>query len=219
MAGRDYKLLIGNYIPIPPYSHTFILLRMSSFLIAGLGNIGAEYNGTRHNIGFDVVDSLVLKHGGFFSTDRLASKSEISFRGKSLTCIKPATYMNLSGKAIRYWMEKKKIPIERILVIADDIALPLSRLRLRGTGTDAGHNGLKSIFEELQTEKYPRLRYGVGNDFPRGMQVEYVLGTWRKEDLPLIKIKNEKAVQVVESFVHMGLERTMNDYNKIEITL
>ena len=190
-----------------------------SYLIAGLGNIGAEYDGTRHNIGFDVVDSLVLKHGGFFSTDRLASKSEISFRGKSLTCIKPATYMNLSGKAIRYWMEKKKIPIERILVITDDIALPLSRLRLRGTGTDAGHNGLKSIFEELQTEKYPRLRYGVGNDFPRGMQVEYVLGTWRKEDLPLIKIKNEKAVQVVESFVLMGLERTMNDYNKMEITL
>lgn len=192
---------------------------MSSFLIAGLGNIGAEYDGTRHNIGFDVVDSLVLKHGGFFSTDRLASKSEISFRGKSLTCIKPATYMNLSGKAIRYWMEKKKIPIERILVITDDIALPLSRLRLRGTGTDAGHNGLKSIFEELQTEKYPRLRYGVGNDFPRGMQVEYVLGRWRKEDLPLIKLKNEKAVQVVESFVFMGLERTMNDYNKIEISL
>jgi PTH1 family peptidyl-tRNA hydrolase len=190
-----------------------------SYLIAGLGNIGAEYDGTRHNIGFDVVDSLVLKHGGSFSTDRLAAKSEISFRGKSLTCIKPSTYMNLSGKAIRFWMEKKKIPIERILVITDDIALPLSRLRLRGTGTDAGHNGLKSIYEELQTEKYPRLRYGVGNDFPRGMQVEYVLGTWRKEDLPLIKIKNEKAVQVVESFVHMGLERTMNDYNKIEITL
>jgi peptidyl-tRNA hydrolase, PTH1 family len=192
---------------------------MSSFLIAGLGNIGSEYDGTRHNIGFDVVDALVLKHGGLFSTDRLAAKAEISFRGKTLTCIKPSTYMNLSGKALRYWMEKKKIPIERLLVIADDIALPLSRLRLRANGTDAGHNGLKSIFEELQTEKYPRLRYGVGNDFPRGMQVEYVLGTWRKEDLPLIKIKNEKAVQVVESFVHMGLERTMNDYNKLEITL
>jgi peptidyl-tRNA hydrolase, PTH1 family len=192
---------------------------MSSFLIAGLGNIGSEYDGTRHNIGFDVVDALVLKHGGLFSTDRLAAKAEVSFRGKTLTCIKPSTYMNLSGKALRYWMEKKKIPIERLLVIADDIALPLSRLRLRGNGTDAGHNGLKSIFEELQTENYPRLRYGVGNDFPRGMQVEYVLGTWRKDDLPLIKIKNEKAVQVVESFVHMGLERTMNDYNKLEITL
>jgi PTH1 family peptidyl-tRNA hydrolase len=190
-----------------------------SFLIAGLGNIGSEYEGTRHNIGFDVVDALVFKHGGTFSIDRLAAKAEISYRGKTLTCIKPTTYMNLSGKSLHYWLEKKKIPLERLLVIADDIALPISRLRLRGSGTDAGHNGLKSIFEELQTDKYPRLRYGIGNDFPRGMQVEYVLGTWRKEDLPLIKIKNEKAVQVVESFVHMGLERTMNDYNKIDITL
>ena len=190
-----------------------------SFLIAGLGNIGSEYEGTRHNIGFDVVDALVSKHGGAFSIERLAAKAEISYRGKILTCIKPTTYMNLSGRSLHYWLEKKKIPLERLLVITDDIALPLSRLRLRGSGTDAGHNGLKSIFEELKTEKYPRLRYGVGNDFPRGMQVEYVLGTWRKEDLPLIKIKNEKAVQIVESFVHMGLERTMNDYNKIDITL
>ncbi len=190
-----------------------------SYLIAGLGNIGAEYDHTRHNIGFDVVDALVAKHEGKFTADRLAHKAEINFRGKLLTCIKPTTYMNLSGKAIRYWMEKKKIPIEHILVIADDIALPLSRLRLRGNGTDAGHNGLKSIFEELQTEKYPRLRYGVGNDFQKGMQVEWVLGTWRPGDLPLIRLKNEKAVQIIESFVYMGLERTMNDYNKIEITL
>jgi peptidyl-tRNA hydrolase, PTH1 family len=190
-----------------------------SYLIAGLGNIGPEYEGTRHNIGFDVVDALVLKHGGIFSMDRLASKAEISYRGKSLTCIKPSTYMNLSGKALRYWMEKKNIPVERILVITDDIALPLSRLRLRGNGSDAGHNGLKSVFEELQTEKYPRLRFGVGNDFPRGMQVEYVLGNWRQEDIPLVKKKIEKCVQIVENFVFMGLERTMNDYNKIEITL
>ena len=190
-----------------------------SYLIVGLGNIGSEYAGTRHNIGFDVVDTLVSKLGGTFSIDRLAAKAEITYRGKSLTCIKPTTYMNLSGKAVHYWLEKKKIPLERLLVITDDIALPISRLRLRGNGTDAGHNGLRSIFEELQTEKYPRLRYGVGNDFPRGMQIEYVLGTWRKEDLPLLKIKNEKAAQIVESFVHMGLERTMNDYNKIEITL
>lgn len=190
-----------------------------SFLIAGLGNIGSEYEGTRHNIGFDVLDNLVFKHGGSFSIDRLAAKAEISFRGKSLTCIKPTTYMNLSGKAVRYWLEKKKIPVERLLVITDDIALPLSRLRLRGNGTDAGHNGLKSVFEELQTEKYARLRYGVGNDFPRGMQVEYVLGNWPKADLALVKIKNDKAVEIVESFVHTGLERTMNDYNKIEITL
>jgi PTH1 family peptidyl-tRNA hydrolase len=190
-----------------------------SFLIAGLGNIGSEYEGTRHNIGFDVVDALVSKHGGSFTTDRLAGRAEISYRGKILTCIKPSTFMNLSGKAVRYWLEKKKIPIERMLIITDDIALPLSRLRLRGNGSDAGHNGLKSVFDELQTENYPRLRYGVGNDFPRGTQVEYVLGRWRTEDFPLLKIKNEKAVQVIESFVHMGLERTMNDYNKILITL
>src|SRR5450432_3556287 len=192
---------------------------MSSFLIAGLGNIGSEYEGTRHNIGFDVLDSLVSKYGGSYSTDRLAAKAEISYRGKTLTCIKPTTYMNLSGNAVRYWLEKKKIPLERLLVITDDIALPLSRLRLRGEGSDAGHNGLKSIFEELQTEKYPRLRFGVGNGFPRGMQVEYVLGKWRMDEMPLVKIKIEKSVQVVESFVHLGLERTMNDYNKIEITL
>jgi peptidyl-tRNA hydrolase, PTH1 family len=190
-----------------------------NFLIAGLGNIGSEYEGTRHNIGFDVVDGLVFKHGGSYSIDRLAALSEITYRGKVLTCIKPTTFMNLSGKAIRYWLEKKKIPLERLLVVTDDIALPITRLRLRGNGSDAGHNGLKSIFEELQTDKYPRLRYGVGNNFPRGMQVEWVLGKWFAEDLPLIKIKNEKAVQIVESFVHMGLERTMNDYNKIEITL
>ena len=212
---RQFSLSSLSYFhtSILPYSQTM------SFLIAGLGNIGSEYEGTRHNIGFDVVEALVSKYDGSFSTDRLAAKAEISFRGKTITCIKPSTFMNLSGKAIRYWLEKKKIPIERLLVITDDIALPLSRLRLRGHGTDAGHNGLRSVFEELQTEKYPRLRYGIGNDFPRGMQVEYVLGKWPKDLLPFLKIKNEKTVQVVESFVNMGLERTMNDYNKIEITL
>ncbi|MFI5194927.1 MAG: aminoacyl-tRNA hydrolase [Chitinophagales bacterium] len=192
---------------------------MTSFLIAGLGNIGAEYEGTRHNIGFDVVAALVGKHGGSFSGERLAALSEVKFKGRTLTCILPTTYMNLSGKAVKYWLDRKKIPMDRLLVIADDLALPLSRLRLRPSGSDAGHNGLKSLFEELQTEQYPRLRYGVGNNFPRGMQVEYVLGRWNPEDLPLVKLKNEKAVQVIESFVTAGLERTMNDYNKMLITL
>jgi peptidyl-tRNA hydrolase, PTH1 family len=190
-----------------------------SFLIAGLGNIGPDYEGTRHNIGFDVVDALVYKHGGKFSADRLAAKAEISYRGKNITCIKPSTFMNLSGKAVRYWLDKKGISMDHLLVITDDIALPLSRLRLRGNGSDAGHNGLKSLFEELKTENYPRLRYGIGDHFPRGMQVEYVLGSWFPEDLPLVKIKIEKAVQAIESFVQMGLERTMNDYNKLVITL
>jgi PTH1 family peptidyl-tRNA hydrolase len=192
---------------------------MSSFLIAGLGNIGSEYAGTRHNIGFDVVSALVAKHQGSFVIDRLAALAEIKYKGKTLTCILPSTYMNLSGKAVKYWLDRKKIPLERILVVADDIALPLSRLRLRPSGSDAGHNGLKSIFFELQTDQYPRLRYGIGNHFPRGMQVEYVLGKWREEELPLVKAKNEKAVELIESFVFAGLERTMNDYNKIVISL
>jgi PTH1 family peptidyl-tRNA hydrolase len=192
---------------------------MSSFLIAGLGNIGSEYDGTRHNIGFDVVASLVAGQQGSFTVERLAALAEIKFKGRTLTCILPSTYMNLSGKAVKYWLDRKKIPVERLLVVADDIALPLSRLRLRPSGSDAGHNGLKSIFAELQTDRYPRLRYGVGNQFPRGMQVEYVLGKWNADELPLVKVKNEIAVQVIESFVTAGLERTMNDYNKKEITL
>ncbi|HEY4154773.1 MAG TPA: aminoacyl-tRNA hydrolase [Puia sp.] len=192
---------------------------MSSFLIAGLGNIGSEYDGTRHNIGFDVVAALVAKEQGSFSIDRLAAIAEIKFRGKMLTCILPSTYMNLSGKAVKYWLDRKKIPLERLLVITDDIALPLARLRLRPSGSDAGHNGLKSIFEELQTDKYPRLRYGIGNNFPRGKQVEYVLGKWEPEELALVKTKTEMAVRVIESFTVTGLERTMNDYNKIVITL
>ena len=192
---------------------------MSSSLIAGLGNIGSEYDGTRHNIGFDVVASLVAGQQGSFTVERLAALAEIKFKGRTLTCILPSTYMNLSGKAVKYWLDRKKIPVERLLVVADDIALPLSRLRLRPSGSDAGHNGLKSIFAELQTDRYPRLRYGVGNQFPRGMQVEYVLGKWNADELPLVKVKNEIAVQVIESFVTAGLERTMNDYNKKEITL
>ncbi len=192
---------------------------MSSFLIAGLGNIGSEYEGTRHNIGFDVVAALVAKHQGSFSIERLAALAEIKFKGKPLTCILPSTYMNLSGKAVKYWLDRKKIPLDRLLVVTDDIALPLSRLRLRASGSDAGHNGLKSMYDELQTDQYARLRYGIGNDFPKGMQVEYVLGKWKPEEWPMVKAKNEKAIQMIESFVFAGLERTMNDYNKMEITL
>jgi PTH1 family peptidyl-tRNA hydrolase len=192
---------------------------MSSFLIAGLGNIGSEYEGTRHNIGFDVVAALVAKHQGSFSIERLAALAEIKFKGKPLTCILPSTYMNLSGKAVKYWLDRKKIPLDRLLVVTDDIALPLSRLRLRASGSDAGHNGLKSMYDELQTDQYARLRYGIGNDFPKGMQVEYVLGKWKPEELTMVKAKNEKAIQMIESFVFAGLERTMNDYNKMEITL
>ncbi len=192
---------------------------MPTFLIAGLGNIGPEYAGTRHNIGFDVVDALVQKHGGHFTNERLAALSEIKLRSATLVCIKPGTYMNLSGKAVRYWMDKKKIPIEHILVIVDEIALPLTKLRLRPGGSDAGHNGLKSIHESLNSDAYPRLRFGIGNNYPRGRQIDYVLSRWDDSELPLVKIKIEKSIEVIENFATLGIEWTMNQYNKLEITL
>jgi len=184
------------------------------YLIVGLGNIGAEYDATRHNIGFDVADVFVIKHGGSFTTARLASRAECSWKGKKFIVIKPSTYMNLSGKAVKYWMDKEKIPLENILVIVDDLALPIETLRLRGGGSHAGHNGLKDIEATLGTNKYPRLRFGIGNDFPRGMQIEFVLGKWQKKEMPIIKEKILKAVELIESFAATGLERTMSTFNK-----
>jgi peptidyl-tRNA hydrolase, PTH1 family len=192
---------------------------MGKYLIAGLGNIGAEYAGTRHNIGFDVVDALAAKHGARFSLERLSEMVEIRWRGNVLVCIKPTTYMNLSGRAVKYWMDKEKIPAEHILIILDDLALPLNRLRLRPGGSDAGHNGLTSIQESLGTHTYPRLRFGVGNNFPKGRQIEYVLGRWEAEELPLVRIKIEKSVELIESFATIGIERTMNLYNNLDFEL
>jgi PTH1 family peptidyl-tRNA hydrolase len=188
----------------------------TKYLIAGLGNIGAEYEGTRHNIGFDVLDALAARHEQRFAVERLAEKVEIRLRGNILICIKPTTYMNLSGRAVKYWMDKGNITPDRLLVIIDELALPLSKLRLRPGGSDAGHNGLTSIQESLGTNAYPRLRFGIGNDFPRGMQVEYVLGRWRPEELPLIQRKIGKSVELIESFTSIGLDRTMNLYNNLE---
>src|SRR5689334_5633917 len=148
------------------------------FLIAGLGNVGNEYAHTRHNIGFDVVNAFVMKHDGSFRNDRLAYVSELKWKGRNFICICPTTYMNLSGKAVKYWMDKEKIALEHILVIIDDVALPLNKLRLRPGGSDAGHNGLKSLEESLATRDYPRLRFGIGNNYPKGLQADYVLGRW-----------------------------------------
>lgn len=184
------------------------------FLIAGLGNIGSEYDGTRHNIGFDIADVLTMKLEGKFASDRLADVSQLKYKGRSLIVIKPTTYMNLSGKAIKYWMDKEKIAIDHILVLVDEIALPLGTLRMKGSGSDGGHNGLKSIQEVLQTSKYPRLRFGVGNDFPKGRQVEHVLGKWTGEEMPVLKEKIPKAVEMIESFVFQGIARTMNNFNE-----
>lgn len=192
---------------------------MSKFLLAGLGNIGPDYEGTRHNIGFDVVDALAAKHGAAFSVGRLAQVATLKFKGKMITCIKPTTYMNLSGKAVKYWMDKEGISPEGLLVIVDELALPLSKLRLRPGGSAAGHNGLKSVEELLLTDQYPRLRFGIGNDYPKGRQVDYVLGRWTQQELPLVKLKIEKSVELLESFVTVGIERTMNLYNKLEFSL
>ncbi|NOT51543.1 MAG: aminoacyl-tRNA hydrolase [Chitinophagaceae bacterium] len=183
------------------------------FLIVGLGNIGDEYAHTRHNIGFDVVNAFVQKHGGIFSTGRLAYTAEVKWKGKTFICICPTTYMNLSGKAMKYWMDKEKIPLERSLVIVDEVALPIEKLRLRPGGSAAGHNGLKSLEEELATQDYPRLRFGIGNNYPKGKQSDFVLGKWKKEEEPLVKIKIEKTVEVIETFAVQGITAAMNQVN------
>ncbi len=189
---------------------------MSKFLIIGLGNIGYEYAHTRHNIGFDVVTEFALKHGGLFKMDRLAEIAEVKWKGKIFVCIKPTTYMNLSGKAFKYWMDKEKVLLENTLTVVDEIALPMSKLRLRPSGSDAGHNGLRDIQLTLGTDKYPKLRFGVGNNFPKGMQVEYVLGKWFPEQVPLVKKKIEACVEVIENFAAIGIERAMNLINNRE---
>src|SRR5215217_2292374 len=170
------------------------------FLIVGLGNVGNEYAHTRHNIGFDVVMAFVTKHGGQLKSDRLAYTAEIKWKSRIFICICPSTYMNLSGKAVKYWMDKQKIDMQNMLVIFDDIAIPLTKIRLRPGGSDAGHNGLKSIHESLGTIDYPKLRFGIGNDFPKGMQSEFVLGKWRKDEEPIVKQKIDLCVEIIETF-------------------
>jgi PTH1 family peptidyl-tRNA hydrolase len=192
---------------------------MSKFLIIGLGNIGPEYAHTRHNIGFDVLDAFVIKQGGFFKSDRLADVAEVKWKGKTFICIKPTTFMNLSGKAFKYWMDKEKIAIENTLTIVDDLALPISKIRLRASGSDAGHNGLKDIQLTLGTDAYPKLRFGIGSDFKKGQQIDFVLGKWATNEKKIVNLKIEKCVDVIECFATIGLSRTMTDANALEIIL
>ena len=189
------------------------------FLIAGLGNAGNEYTHTRHNIGFDVVNAFVAKHGGNFSPGRLAYVAEVKWKGKIFVCICPTTYMNLSGNAVKYWMGKEKIAIENVLVITDDVSLPLNKMRLRPSGSDGGHNGLRSVEALLASRDYPRLRFGIDNGYPKGLQADFVLSKWTKEEEPLIKLKIEKAVTVIESFATKGIGLTMNDVNSTEYSV
>ncbi len=194
-----------------------LTINMSKFLIIGLGNIGNEYANTRHNIGFDVVNALVLKHGGSFKTDRLAYVAEIKIKGRQLVCICPTTFMNVSGRAFKYWMDKVKVPLENTLTVMDDLALPLDKIRLRPSGTDAGHNGLKDIQNILGTDKYPKLRFGIGNNYPKGMQAEFVLSKWLKSEEPAVQLKIEKCIEIIECFVTAGIEQAMTLYNSISI--
>ncbi len=192
---------------------------MSKFLIIGLGNVGNEYANTRHNIGFDVVNAFVAKHGGTFRVDRLAYVAEVKWKGKIFVCICPTTFMNLSGRAFKYWQEKEKINLENTLTIVDDLALPLDKIRLRGSGTHAGHNGLKDIQNILGTDAYPKLRFGIGNAFPKGMQADFVLSQWNATEIPLVKYKIEKSVDIIESFAAIGIEKTMTTYNQLSFSL
>jgi PTH1 family peptidyl-tRNA hydrolase len=192
---------------------------MSKYLIVGLGNIGNEYANTRHNIGFDVVHAFVSKHGGSFAVDRLAYMAEVKWKSKTFVCICPTTFMNLSGRSFKYWLDKTKLPLENTLTIVDDLALPLEKLRLRGAGSSAGHNGLKDIQLILATDAYPKLRFGIGSVYPKGMQADFVLSKWKKEEIPLVKYKIEKSVEVIESFALIGLERTMSMINNVNISL
>lgn len=192
---------------------------MQKYLIVGLGNIGNEYANTRHNIGFDVTYAFVKKHGGSFRTDRLAFVAEVKIKGRLFICICPTTFMNVSGKAFKYWLDKEKIDIENTLTIVDDLALPIDKLRLRAAGSDAGHNGLKDIQATLGTDKYPKLRFGIGNQFPKGMQANFVLSKWLPLEIPIVQLKIEKSVEVIEQFAFLGIEKTMTDVNKLSILI
>jgi peptidyl-tRNA hydrolase, PTH1 family len=190
---------------------------MSKFLLIGLGNIGSEYANTRHNIGFDVVHAFVKKHGGDFRVHSLAYVADIKWKGKNIVCICPTTYMNLSGKAFKYWMDKEKVLLENTLTVVDEVALPLDKIRLRPSGSAGGHNGLKDIQNTLGTDNYPKLRFGVGNNYPKGMQANFVLGKWLKAEEPTVLLKIEKCIDIIESFVTTGIERTMTAFNNLSI--
>jgi peptidyl-tRNA hydrolase, PTH1 family len=187
---------------------------MSKFLIIGLGNIGEEYAETRHNIGFKVVDFIAQEAGVKFRTDRYADVAEVKHKGKTLILIKPSTFMNLSGKAMNYWLQAEKISIENSMVIVDELALPFGKIRIGPKGSDGGHNGLKHIQETLNSNQYPRLRFGIGNEFNKGHQVNYVLGKWSEEELKTLNDCIKKSTEAIKAFAFVGLARCMNEFNK-----
>lgn len=183
------------------------------YLIVGLGNIGPEYELTRHNIGFLVLDKLADDKGVSFNSGRYANTAEVKHKGRQLFLIKPTTYMNLSGKAVNYWMKELKIPKENVMVVVDDIALPFGKLRMRAKGSAAGHNGLKNIEELTGGQDYPRLKFGIDNNFRPGQQVDYVLSNFNKEEFKFLPEKIDKAIEMIYSFASIGIVRTMNQFN------
>ncbi len=193
---------------------------MSKFLIVGLGNIGSEYEFTRHNIGFLIADALAenlvkdeIKPAKLFATDKLAMIHHTKYKGKQIVIIKPTTYMNLSGKALNFWMQIEKIALENVMIVTDDLALPFGTLRMKKKGSDGGHNGLTDIAHVLNTTEYNRLRFGVGNNFSKGKQVDYVLGQWGEEEQKTLKERIDLSVQMLKSFIGIGVDRTMSDFN------
>ncbi|WP_088340751.1 aminoacyl-tRNA hydrolase [Robiginitalea sediminis] len=186
---------------------------MKKFLIAGLGNIGPEYENTRHNIGFKVLDHLARSLEADFQTDRLGDIATFRIKGRQVCCLKPSTYMNRSGKAVKYWLEKEKIPVSNLLVVTDDLNLPFGTLRLKTKGSDGGHNGLKDIQEVLGTTQYPRFRFGIGSEFSKGRQVDYVLGQWSGEEEEALPPRLERSSELIRSFVLAGASLTMNQFN------
>ncbi len=183
------------------------------YLIVGLGNIGSEYHNTRHNIGFTILDAFAEASNVFFEENRYGSLATVKLKGRNLLLLKPSTFMNLSGNALRYWMQKEHIPIENILVLVDDLSLPFGSLRLKPKGSDAGHNGLKNIQEILGHSNYARLRFGIGNNFPTGRQIEYVLGSFTPEEQAALPERVKRAAEIIKSFCLAGLSHTMNAYN------
>ena len=184
------------------------------FLIVGLGNIGPDYQGTRHNVGFEILDCYAKQSSIFFTPGRYGDIAESKYKGRNLILLKPSTFMNLSGKAVSYWMQKEKIPLERVLIITDDLALPFGKIRLRAKGSDGGHNGLKSIIEVLGEAAFPRIRFGIGSEFQKGRQVNYVLDKWSEEENETLDERVKLASEFINSYVFHGVQRTMSDFNK-----
>lgn len=229
---RNYDIKIGVqkiFLPNSPQKNYFYKMNwlskifkkenktetdpMKKFLIVGLGNIGAEYVNTRHNIGFKVLDHLSRKESVEFQTAKLGQIAEYKLKGRTLFLLKPNTYMNLSGKAVKYWMDKENIPASNVLIITDDLNLPFGSIRIRTKGSDGGHNGLKSIQQTLNTSEYPRFRFGISDEFKKGKQVDYVLGEWNDEEKAKLTERLDISAEIIQSFALAGLEITMTSFN------